>query len=283
MKNFKNIFMNKKLFNFSKKNFSSNNESKASMFKYTALGIAVGGLGLLSMKNMSVKANYQKNLLNTKEAYNQQVVLKRTKDTVLYFTGGLALTGVITTMMARNPRILSFAMSPLTLFLTLPANFFFTYQIRKQHEGSLLKDLSFLGFNSTISFVLCPLAAFIPAVVLRDAAVLTTGLMGGLGIVALSAKDDAFLNWSGVLGGGLGCLAALSIANIFLNSPVIHNIWLYGGLALFSAVTMYDLKEIQNRAKRELHFDPMAQSISIYMDFINLFVRLAMIMNNRKK
>ncbi len=283
MKNFKNLFMNKKLFNFSKNKFSSGNSSKTSIFKYGALGIAVGGLGLLSMKNMAVSGSYQKSLLNTKEAYNQQVVLSRTKDTVLYFTGGLALTAAITATMARNPKMLSMAMNPFTLFLTLPANFFFIYNIHKQPENSLAKNLSFIGFNTSIAFTLCPLAAFIPAVVLRDAGILTTGLMGGLGVVALSAKDDAFLNWSGVLGGGLGCLAALSIANIFLNSPVIHNIWLYGGLALFSAVTMYDLKEIQNRAKRELHFDPMSQSIKIYMDFINLFVRLAMIMNNRKK
>lgn len=283
MKNFKNIFMNKKLFNFSKKNFSSNNQSKASMFGYSALGIAVGGLGLLTMKNMRVHSTNQKQLLNTKEAYNQQVVINRTKDTVLYFTGGLALTGLITTMMARNPRILASAMSPFKLFLTLPANIFFGIQIHNQHESSLIKNLSFVGFNTTMSFILCPLAAFIPVVVLRDAAILTSGLMGGLGIVALSAKDDAFLNWSGFLGGGLGCLLALSIANIFLNSPVIHNIWLYGGLALFSALTMYDLKEIQNRAKRELHFDPMSQSIKIYSDFINLFIRLALIMNNRKK
>lgn len=283
MKNFKNIFMNKKLFNFSKNKFSSGNSSKASIFKYGALGIAVGGLGLLSMKNMAFSSSYQKSLLNTKEAYNQQVVLNRTKDTVLYFTGGLALTAAITAAMARNPRMLNMAMNPFTLFLTLPANFFFIYNIHKQPENSLAKNLSFIGFNTSIAFTLCPLAAFIPAVVLRDAGILTTGLMGGLGVVALSAKDDAFLNWSGVLGGGLGCLAALSIANIFLNSPVINNIWLYGGLALFTAVTMYDLKEIQNRAKRELHFDPMSQSIKIYMDFINLFVRLAMIMNNRKK
>ena len=79
---------------------------------------------------------------------------------------------------------------------------------------------------------------------------------------------------SGFLGAGLGGLVAIGIANIFLQSNALFNIWLYGGLALFLGFTMYDMKEVQNRAKRSVYFDPMSQSVGVYLDFVNIFIRL---------
>lgn len=277
-KNFRNTFYN----NFSKKSFSNlNRPTAATGFKYLALGVSVAGLSYLSMRNLSHASAYDKALLNSQISYNQNVVNTRTRDTIVYLTSGLALTGALTTGMMRT-RALAAALNPWTMLLSLPATMFCMYKIHSTPTNSATKPLYFLGFNSCIAFSLVPLSAMIPAVVLRDAGLLTTGLMTGLGLVAYTSKDDAFVGMSGVLGAGLGALLALSIANIFLNSPVINNIWLYGGLALFGGMTLYDVKQVQNRAKLQEHFDPMAESIKVYMDFINMFVRLAIILNNQK-
>lgn len=284
MKNFNKFFNNKFFYkNFSKKTFSNMNggSKAATMFKYGALGIAVGGLSLLSIRNYMSAGAYSKALLNTTESFNSKIVQQRTRDTIVYFSSGLALTAGLTTLMARS-RLAVASMNPLIALATIPASIFFMYKIHTTPQNSTSKPLYFLGFNSCIAFSLVPLSVMIPVVVLRDAGLLTCGLMSGLGLVTVTCKDDAFLGWSGMLGGGLGVLAALSIANIFLNSPVINNIWLYGGLALFMALTMYDMKEVQIRAKKQSHFDPMAESIKVYMDFINLFVRLALILNNSR-
>ena len=116
-----------------------------------------------------------------------------------------------------------------------------------------------------------------------DAFLLTSGAFGGLALTAYNSHDTAFLGMSGILGAGFGTLFAVSLANMFFQSHALFNIWLYGGLALFIGMTLYDMKNIQVRAERGLYFDSMNESISMYYDFINIFVRLLMIMQNNKK
>ena len=252
-----------------------------SALQYGVLAFAVGGLGFLTMNNMRGGAQHSKALL-AEQSYEQKVVSQRVRDTFVYFCTGLGLTAGLTTVIARTS-IVTYAMSPWSLLLSLPVSFFSMYKMRSTSPTDSMKPAYFLLFNSAMSFNLSPLAVYIPAVVFRDAGFLTAGLCSGLGLVAVTSKDDAFIGASGVLGAGLGVITALSVANIFMNSPVIHNIWLYGGLALFTGFLMYDVKQVQIRAKKSGHFDAMSESISIYMDTINIFIRLAMILNNRKK
>jgi FtsH-binding integral membrane protein len=63
----------------------------------------------------------------------------------------------------------------------------------------------------------------------------------------------------------------------------LYSISLYGGLVLFSAFLLYDTQRIVRKAETyplyaERPFDPINASISIYMDVINIFVRLVTIL-----
>ena len=52
----------------------------------------------------------------------------------------------------------------------------------------------------------------------------------------------------GALGMGLAGLIGVSLLNIFFQSPFLFNVWLYGGLFLFSAFTLYDVQKIMYNA-----------------------------------
>jgi FtsH-binding integral membrane protein len=82
------------------------------------------------------------------------------------------------------------------------------------------------------------------ALVIKDAFLVTSGAFGGLSLVTMIARDDAFLGMPVFLGAGLGYIAAVRIVNIFLKSNVFMNMWLYGDLALFLAYVLNDMKEI---------------------------------------
>lgn len=83
---------------------------------------------------------------------------------------------------------------------------------------------------------------------------------------------------------GLGGMLGVSLLGMFFpQSAALRSIWLYGGLALFSAFTLYDVQHIMHRAKTQHAYDPISGSMSIYMDAINLFVRFAMIFGNSRK
>ncbi len=65
--------------------------------------------------------------------------------------------------------------------------------------------------------------------------------MGGLGLIAYNAPSEEFLKWGGALGIGLGGMLGVGMMSMFWPSPALFNIWLYGGLVLFGAFTIYDV------------------------------------------
>jgi FtsH-binding integral membrane protein len=272
---------------FSKMGFKTLRETSSSQtLGYALAGLGIGGLAFLLWKVGRNEPAYIRSMLSTGQRVSEQVALQRTKETMVYFCGGLMATSAITAMMLRNPRLLQYSSSMTGLLLTIPLNLFFIYKIHSlpaTQENSLMKHLYFAGFNICTSFTLLPIIYVSELLAIRDAFILTSGVMGGMGLVALNSKDDAFLGMGGVLGAGLGGLIAIGIANIFLQSHALYQVSVFGGLALFTALTLYDMKTIQAHAKANPYFDPMAQSLKVYLDFINIFVRLLSILNDRRR
>ena len=66
-------------------------------------------------------------------------------------------------------------------------------------------------------------------------------------------------------------------------SPMLFNFWLYGGLALFGGYVLYDTSVLMNRANNSPSFDPINESFKIYLDAIQIFIRLLIIFSNSKK
>ena len=136
-------------------------------------------------------------------------------------------------------------------------------------------------------------------------------------MIAATAPSEKFLNMTGPLAIGLGVVFASSIGkstNAKSQSPLLilivhytlfqtflggmflppttrlglslYSITLYGGLVLFSMFLLYDTQKIVKHAETHMHFDPVNESISIYLDILNIFMRMAMILSgggNRRK
>lgn len=247
-------------------------------------GIGAGGLAYLMWNAESRNAQVTKSMIARGSTVNRDISLQRTKNTLSYFAGSVTMTSAMVFGMLRSPTILKYSFGWTPLIVGLPLSIFSIYKLRttpSTPDNSVGKHLLLGLFNSCIAFSLVPIISMSHVLVIRDAFLVTSGAFAGLGLVAMNARDDAFLGMSGFLGAGLGCIAAIGIANIFLQSNALLNVWLYGGLALFLAYVLYDMKEIQNKAKRSVYFDPMSESVGIYLDFVNIFVRILMIMNNR--
>lgn len=61
-----------------------------------------------------------------------------------------------------------------------------------------------------------------------------------------------------------------------------ENIWLYGGLAVFGGFTLYDVQKVLHHARMAerglIPRDAVNESISLELDFINIFVRMVQIL-----
>jgi FtsH-binding integral membrane protein len=115
-------------------------------------------------------------------------------------------------------------------------------------------------------------------------ALFSTGLtMGGLGLVAYNAPSEQFLQWGGALGMGLAAMIGVGLASMFKpHSPGLYNFWLYGGLLLFSAFVLFDTQKVIYNARLKNRWDPINESLAIYLDALILFQRFLLIfMGNR--
>jgi FtsH-binding integral membrane protein len=124
----------------------------------------------------------------------------------------------------------------------------------------------------------------------------TAGIVGGLSTVAICAPSEKFLNMGGPLAIGLGVVFASSIGSMFLSPATalgagLYSISLYGGLLLFSGFLLYDTQKIIKRAETHPAFgfapyDPINNCISIYLDTLNIFIRIVTLLaggGNRRK
>lgn len=75
----------------------------------------------------------------------------------------------------------------------------------------------------------------------------------------------------GMLSIGLGALIGVSLLSMFWPSPALTNIWMYGGLVLFGGFVLFDTQKIIFNAKKKAVYDPLNESLGIYLDAINIF------------
>ena len=118
--------------------------------------------------------------------------------------------------------------------------------------------------------------------IIYDALFATGITMTGLGLVAYNAPSEQFLRWGGALGMGLAGMIGIGLVNMFWPSRAVFNIWMYGGLALFSAFVLFDVQKIIYGAKVKPMWDPINESLGIYLDAIMIFERFLMIFMSNK-
>jgi len=166
------------------------------------------------------------------------------------------------------------------------------------------KHIAYTAFSALMGVSLCTIGFFGPHIIFR-AALYTAGVFAALSFTAMNARQDRFLNWGGPLFAGLTVMVLASFTGLLLPAKfvktlaLIDALVLYGGLVLFGAYLLYDTQKIMHRANRRhlqiqevLSYKPNAkippadyinEAISIYLDIINIFIRIVQILGNSKR
>ncbi|KAK5134026.1 hypothetical protein LTR08_007031 [Meristemomyces frigidus] len=154
-------------------------------------------------------------------------------------------------------------------------------------ENYVVKYALWTGFNLTQAALLSPMLFFSPAILAR-AGLYTVGMMGSIAFVGATAKQEKYLYLGGPLLAGVAIVALSGLAPMVL--PVTatrallftENLWLYGGLVVFGGFTLYDVQKILSHARMAerglMRKDVVNESISLELDFINIFVRMVQIL-----
>ncbi|KAL9049611.1 MAG: hypothetical protein Q9162_007127 [Coniocarpon cinnabarinum] len=151
------------------------------------------------------------------------------------------------------------------------------------------------AFNITQAAVLSPLMFIQPALLAR-AGLYTLGMMGSIAFVGATAKQEKYLYLGAPLLAGVAVVALSGLAPLVIPATATRtlmwteNIWLYGGLAVFGGFTLYDIQKILAHARYAergmMRKDVVNESVSLELDFINIFIRMVQILGmsgNRRK
>ncbi|KAH7412506.1 inhibitor of apoptosis-promoting Bax1-domain-containing protein [Cadophora sp. MPI-SDFR-AT-0126] len=218
-------------------------------FMHTGLGVGIIGL--------SARAMFQSGFTYRLMATNPWVVM----------IGGLALS--IGTMMGTRA--------------TSPDNYIQKYGL-------------WAAFNVTQGALLAPLLFMAPPALIARAGLYTVAMMGSIAFVGATAKQEKYLYLGGPLLAGVAIVAVSGFAPLVLPATAVRtlafteNLWLYGGLAVFGGFTLYDVQKILMHARMAerglMAKDPVNESISLELDFLNIFIRMVQILmmqQGRKK
>ncbi|OWF41019.1 growth hormone-inducible transmembrane protein-like isoform X2 [Mizuhopecten yessoensis] len=226
-----------------------------------------------------------------------QEVRQRIRATYMYFGGSVALTAMSAMAVVRTPALMNLAMK--NSWLAIGASFaamIGTGMLCRSipyKEGLGAKQLAWMLHSGVIGMVIAPISLMGGPLLMR-AAWYTAGVVGGLSTLAMCAPSEKFLNMGAPLTIGLGMVIVSSLGTMFFPPATalgagLYSISVYGGVVLFGMFLLYDTQKIIKNAEHHpsyspVPYDPVNQSIGIYLDTINIFIRLAMILgNNRKK
>lgn len=152
------------------------------------------------------------------------------------------------------------------------------------------------AFNLTQAALLTPMVLMYSPAIMARAGLYTVAMMGSIAFVGATAKQEKYLYLGGPLLAGVAIVAVSGLAPLVL--PVTatrtlmftENLWLYGGLAVFGGFTLYDVQKVLMHARQAerglIQRDPVNESISLELDFLNIFIRMVQILqggNNRRR
>jgi uncharacterized protein len=117
--------------------------------------------------------------------------------------------------------------------------------------------------------------------------VITSGMFGFMALVGYTTKTDLTKFGSIMFMGLIGLIIAM-LVNMFMHSPMMDYIISFIGVLVFTGLTAYDVQKLKRIGSQVTEGSESARKVTImgaltlYLDFINLFLFLLRFFGNRR-
>ena len=209
----------------------------------------------------------------------------------------LGITALTAWWVASTPELLQLLINPATggmtmtgwvvMFAPLILVFVMSGGASRMSASTML--LIFILFSvlmgASLSFILL---AYTGASIAKTF-VITSGMFGVMAVVGYTTKTDLTKFGSIMFMGLIGIIIA-SIVNMFMHSGTMDYIISFLGVLIFTGLTAYDVQKIKrigaqvdgNSADDSVRKMMLFGALSLYLDFINLFLFLLRFFGNRR-
>jgi FtsH-binding integral membrane protein len=207
---------------------------------------------------------------------------------------GLLITGGISFLISRSESLVNIFLGNTFLLIGLVLlEFWLVYKISSakfmnvKYVSAKKLTFYFILFSSINGIVLTPIFLNYTGVSIAYTFVVTAGMFGTMAIYGFVTKKDLSSMGSFLLMGLVGLIIA-GILNMFIQSSVLYWIQTIAGILIFVVYTAYDVQKIKsvynsnvgNSSSDDLTKISISGALTLYLDFINLFLFLLRILGD---
>lgn len=149
--------------------------------------------------------------------------------------------------------------------------------------SAVVATLLFIAYSALNGVTLSIVALVYTANSIASTFVITAGMFGAMSIYGYMTKRD-LTSWGSFLFMGLIGVVIASVVNIFVGSSAVS--WVISGIGVivFTGLTAYDTWKIKEMAAHgtEGRKPAILGALTLYLDFINLFLMLLRFTGNRR-
>ena len=204
-----------------------------------------------------------------------------------YMASGVLLTGIVALLTARSGLALSFASGPLMWIVALaPLAFVFAMSFGVNKFSKPTLQIMFWAFAIVMGLSLSTIFLVYTGESIAATFFATAGAFAGLSLFGYTTKKDLSGFGTFLVMGVIGLLIAMVI-NIFLQSSTLALSVSFLGVLIFAGLTAYDTQRLKREYQylRGTEFAGKAiimGALSLYLDFINMFLFLLRFMGSRE-
>ena len=207
-----------------------------------------------------------------------------------WMTAGLGITGFMAFYISNSPAMMNIIFGnpimPIALIITQIGLVFWLATRVMQMSASKATGVFMLYAGLTGITFSAIFMAYTTASIFSTFLV-TAGTFGSMSLYGYTTKKD-LTSWGSFLFMGLIGIIIASLVNMFMQSSMMHMIITYAGVLIFVGLTAYDTQKIKemnilgNEGTEEDTKEAIRGALTLYLDFINLFLMLLRLMGDRR-
>lgn len=221
----------------------------------------------------------------------QNAYLAILKNVYLWMTLALGISGLTAIGVANSHQLLELLYSnSIVLFIIFLAQLGLVWFISAKINSISINTATalFIAYSILTGVTLASIFIVFTQESIANVFFISAGTFAGISIYGYTTKRD-LSNWSAYLFMGLIGLIIASVVNWFMHSEILYWIISYVGVLVFVGLTAYDTQKIKQLALiSHDHNGDVPQKVALigaltlYLDFINLFIYLLRIFGKRK-
>ena len=206
-----------------------------------------------------------------------------------WMTAGLSVTAAVAYLIATSPGLAMAIANPWIMVPLVIAQLGLVVWLaaRVMQMSAAQATAVFLLYSALTGVTLSFVFLAYTAASLTSTFLVTAGTFGAMSFYGYTTKRDLTTYGSFLFMGLMGIIIA-SVVNFFLQSPMVYWLVTYAGVLIFVGLTVYDTQKIKemnilgNEGTEEDTKEAVRGALTLYLDFINLFLMLLRLMGNRR-